>query len=183
MGAPITLKLAWATALLAVHAGAAAAPAVEIRMHPVVEVPAGQVLLGDAAVIHATDLPTIASLVSLPLGSAPAAGRETIVRRESIVRWVRTRTGLGAGDISWAGSDEIVVRGREGGAAPSGRPAAVRKGDWALLRAHAGAIEIEDRVEILQDGSAGDLVQVRGSTSSGAFAVRVVTRGVVEATP
>jgi hypothetical protein len=164
-------------ALLAWCACANAAPAVEIRMHAVVEASPGQVLLGEAATIHASDLKTIASLVALPLGHAPAAGRETLLGRDAIARWVRARTGLGAAGIAWTGADEIVVRGRD----DSG--AIVHRGDWASLRSQAGGIAIEDRVEILQDGAAGDFVQVRGSASSASFAARVVARGRVEANP
>lgn len=170
-------------AMSATCMGAKAAPAVEIRMRPVVDASAGHVLLGDAADIHASDLPTIANLVALPLGTAPSAGRETVLRRDAIARWVRTRTGLGTAEIAWTGAEDIVVRGREGGAAPSGQPAAVHKGDWAVLRSRAGAIEIEDRVEILQDGAAGDVVLVRGSASSASYSARVVARGTVEANP
>lgn len=174
-------------ALLGWHPGAVASPAVEIRMRSVVAAPAGPLLLGDAAVIHAADLDTISNLVALPLGHAPSAGREAVLRRETIVRWVRTRTGLSASDIIWTGAEEIVVRGRDGSNAPAAErmpeAATVRKGDWARLRARAGAIEIEDRVEILQNGSTGDLVQVRGAASSASFTARVIARGMVEANP
>lgn len=178
------LHPALAAAMLTFATGCAgAAPAVEIRMRDVVDAASGHVLLGDAAVIRAADLPTIAQLVALPLGTAPSAGRETVLRRDAIVRWVRSRTGLGAGDIAWSGAEEVLVRGRGQAAASNDAAGAVRKGDWAVLRARSGLIEIEDRVEILQDGAAGDVVSVRGSVSSASFTARVVSRGLVEAQP
>jgi hypothetical protein len=173
-------------AMLALSASAGAAQVVEIRVRPAVDVADAQVLLGDIAVIHASDLATISNLVALPLGHAPAAGRETVLRRQTIARWVRTRTGLSVGEIAWTGSDEIVVRGRQAGAAigaHSAQAAAVHRGDWAVMRSRAGAIEIEDRVEILQDGAPGESVQVRGSSSSASFAARVIGKGQVEANP
>jgi hypothetical protein len=105
-----------------------------------------------------------------------------LVRRDTIARWVRTRLGFGPSEIAWAGADELIVRGPEE-FAPAVRAPVVRRGDWASLRAHAGAIEIEDHVKILQDGAAGDFVQVRGSTSEASFPARVVGRGLVETNP
>jgi hypothetical protein len=178
MGAVLTVHLAALLGTLAVCACANAAPVVEIRMHPLVESSSDEVLLGQAATIHAFDMQTMSSLVALPLGHAPAAGRETLLRRDAIVRWVHTRTGLGPGEIAWTGADEIIVRGRDNSDA-----SIVHRGDWAALRSHASGIDIEDHVEILQDGSAGALVQVRGSGSSASFAARVVGPGLVEANP
>lgn len=157
-------------------------PLVEIRLHDYADAQAAQVLLGDVATIHTGDLPSIAALVALPLGHAPAPGRESVLRREMLVRWVRTQTGRMSADVVWLGADQVVVRGTTAlanGASAGPAGALVAKGDWAVLRARSGGIEIEDRVEILQAGALGDVVRVRGSASAASFLAKVTARGQV----
>lgn len=64
-----------------------------------------------------------------------------------------------------------------------GRDVAVARGEWALLRAAAGAVALETRVEVLQDGRAGDKVRVRQSGATGAMLARVTGRGQLELAP
>jgi flagella basal body P-ring formation protein FlgA len=50
----------------------------------------------------------------------------------------------------------------------------VARGEWALLRALAGAVRLESRVEVLQDGRLGDKVRVRTPGAMGTVFATVV---------
>lgn len=56
----------------------------------------------------------------------------------------------------------------------------VARGDYATLRTIQGAIELESRVEVLQDGSAGQAVRVKLPNASSAIIARVSGPGAVE---
>jgi flagellar basal body P-ring formation protein FlgA len=56
----------------------------------------------------------------------------------------------------------------------------VARGDLATLHAYQGAIELESRVEVLQDGGPGQLVRVRLANAAGAITARVVGPAEVE---
>jgi flagella basal body P-ring formation protein FlgA len=58
-------------------------------------------------------------------------------------------------------------------------PAIVR-GDYATLHAFQGAIELESRVEVLQDGIVGQPVRVKLPGASSAIVARVTAQGQVE---
>ena len=61
-------------------------------------------------------------------------------------------------------------------------PAVVR-GNWAHLQAGSGAVSVESRVEVLQDGRTGQLVRVKVPGSSGEVMARVTGPGRVEVQP
>lgn len=61
-------------------------------------------------------------------------------------------------------------------------PAVVR-GNWAHLQAGSGAVSVESRVEVLQDGRTGQLVRVKVPGSSGEVMARVTGPGQVEVQP
>jgi len=61
-------------------------------------------------------------------------------------------------------------------------PAVVR-GNWAHLQAGSGAVSVESRVEVLQDGRTGQLVRVKVPGSSGEVLARVTGPGQVEVQP
>lgn len=62
-------------------------------------------------------------------------------------------------------------------------PLAVARGDWAVLRAREGAVRLESRVEVLQDGRTGQKVRVRQHGAAGPVLARVVGRGLLEIAP
>lgn len=63
-------------------------------------------------------------------------------------------------------------------AAPS-----VTRGNWAQLLARSGDVSVESRVEVLQDGRAGQFVRVKVPGSSGEVLARVTGPGRVEVQP
>jgi flagellar basal body P-ring formation protein FlgA len=68
------------------------------------------VRLGDVANLYTRDLPTIQRLSALPLGRAPLAGTEAVLRRDVVARWVRSRLGIDADRIAWGAVEETHVR-------------------------------------------------------------------------
>lgn len=61
---------------------------------------------------------------------------------------------------------------------------AVSRGEWAALRITSGAVSLESRVEVLQDGRVGQRVRVRSATgASGILFAKVVGRGQLELAP
>lgn len=63
------------------------------------------------------------------------------------------------------------------------RPLAVERGTWAALRSVTGAVVLESRVQVLQDGRTGERVRVRQQGATGIVFARVVERGVLELAP
>lgn len=63
------------------------------------------------------------------------------------------------------------------------RPLAVERGTWAALRSVTGAVVLESRVQVLQDGRTGERVRVRQQGATGVVFARVVERGVLELAP
>lgn len=59
----------------------------------------------------------------------------------------------------------------------------VARGDWATLRSAAGAVTLESRVEVLQDGRAGERVRVRQPGATGVVFARVVGASQLELAP
>jgi flagellar basal body P-ring formation protein FlgA len=62
-------------------------------------------------------------------------------------------------------------------------PLAVVRGDWARLRSSEGAITLESRVEVLQDGRPGQRIRVRQQGASTALFARVLAPGQLELAP
>jgi flagellar basal body P-ring formation protein FlgA len=62
-------------------------------------------------------------------------------------------------------------------------PLLVGRGEWATLRSSAGVVMLESRVEVLQDGRAGERVRVRPSTATGIVFARVVGPAQLELAP
>lgn len=62
-------------------------------------------------------------------------------------------------------------------------PLAVERGAWAALRSVTGAVVLESRVQVLQDGRTGERVRVRQQGATGIVFARVVERGVLELAP
>ena len=60
---------------------------------------------------------------------------------------------------------------------------AVERGDTAALRTIAGAVQLESRVHVLEDGRVGDLVRVRQEGGTALFSARVTGPGQVEVMP
>lgn len=61
---------------------------------------------------------------------------------------------------------------------------AVSRGEWAALRTTSGAVSLESRVEVLQDGRVGQRIRVRASTNaSGILFAKVIGRGQLELAP
>ena len=167
--------------------------AVRIDLRPAVVAHHEQVVLGEVADIHALDLDTIRRLVSLPLGTRARAGSESVVRREVLERWVRLRLGVPRADVFWGGAAEAVVRTPwdevrapdaqskpDAPTAPRAKPL-IARGDWVSLRFKSGAVELETRVQALQDGRIGDVVRVRGAGATEPVPARVLSIGHVEA--
>jgi flagellar basal body P-ring formation protein FlgA len=64
----------------------------------------------------------------------------------------------------------------------SSRPA-VERGETAALRSVAGAVQLESRVQVLEDGRVGDLVRVRQQGATTLLSARVTGPGQVEVAP
>lgn len=96
----------------------------------------------------------VAALDGVPL--ADGAQAETL----------RTRRAVPAGE---------ALRARDVAAAPL-----VQRGQWASLRSGAGAVVSETRVEVLQDGRAGESVRVRQPGAMAQVIGRVVGPGQLE---
>lgn len=61
---------------------------------------------------------------------------------------------------------------------------AVARGEWAALRITSGAVSLESRVEVLQDGRVGQRVRVRAASGAGGILfAKVVGRGQLELAP
>jgi flagellar basal body P-ring formation protein FlgA len=60
---------------------------------------------------------------------------------------------------------------------------AVARGEWAVLRATQGSVQLETRVEVLQDGRSGQAVRVRLPSGHDVILARVTGPGAVEMQP
>jgi flagellar basal body P-ring formation protein FlgA len=59
----------------------------------------------------------------------------------------------------------------------------VTRGEWATLRVTEGMVTLESRVEVLEDGRAGQRVQVKVPDASGSIFARVTGPGALEVGP
>jgi flagella basal body P-ring formation protein FlgA len=82
-----------------------------------------------------------------------------------------------------APGDPSAGRGQQQASGRWAHVPVVARGDWATLRASAGAIVLESRVEVLQDGQPGDRVRVRSQGAGGIVFARVIGTGQVELAP
>ena len=69
--------------------------------------------------------------------------------------------------------------------APEGErnPAAVSRGEWAILHSVEGGVTLESRVEVLQGGRPGQRIRVRAQGASGPLFARVLGPGRLELSP
>ena len=111
-----------------------------------------------------------------------------VERREVKITGRPTGEGLPAGRL---GSSPLVTGWRTTKPVGEGEPITVRnaapaplmaRGEWVLLRLKSGFVELERRVQVMQDGDLGQVVQVRSSGGSAPVAARVMAAGRVEAT-
>ena len=183
-------------------------PTLRIELHQAADVASTVVVLGDVAAISGGDPQTASRIAAIDFGRVAACGQPTFVVRESLARWIQRRAGLMTQDIVWGGADRCrvrlaaaaVVEGRDGGTAAtsslsndaltagrspvpaaSTRPA-VRRGNLATLHSNAGMIQVESRVEVLEDGVVGQDVHVRLPGAAEGVLARVTGAGQVEVT-
>ena len=117
---------------------------VQIELRAQVIARAHEVRLGDVAHIYTRDLQTIQRLAALPLGQAPVAGGEAIVRRDVIARWVRSQLGIGRDQLQWSGPEETHVR-RQAQEVPAARieqAAQAALNEWLQPRASRYGTEV-----------------------------------------
>ena len=186
----ILAVMALCVAVCAATAGERPRTAVELR--PAAEVVRTQVLLSDIATVRGADAERLASL---PVGEVSVSGASTLVERHALARWVQARLGAMHQEISWSGAERCRVQLAAGPAVvqpvqPAARepeparpaPASllVAKGSQATLESSTGAIHLESRVDVLQDGARGQGVRVRLPNATEAFRARVVGQGRVE---
>lgn len=107
-------RTAAATISVALVACAHAAP-VSIELRPAVQVPQGQVRLGDVAYLTTRDLPTLRRLMTLPLGAAPRPGSPVLLDRDTLERRIQARGSLASSELDaaavlhWTGAPETVI--------------------------------------------------------------------------
>lgn len=191
------LAAAAAFAALAVAAHAAHAP-LRIELRANADVGATAVTLADIATISGGDAEEASRVAAIEVGRVSADGRASDVERESVQRWVRARGGAAARDAVWAGAPRCEVRLAEGGAhaplapaaaaspllaAATGPRPAVTRGSLATLKSLAGAIQLESRVEVLDDGKIGQDVRIRMPGATEHVLARVTAAGHVEVQP
>jgi flagella basal body P-ring formation protein FlgA len=124
-------------------AGGVAVNQIDIELRGEIEVADRQVRLGDVAYLRTNDLGTIQRLMALPLGEAPPAGREAVLDRGVLARWIRTRLGLAIDPQAWRGAQRTVVRTRMQVLAPARIEAEARQAleKWLAARATRFAVE------------------------------------------
>ena len=104
------------------------------------------------------------------------------------VRAIPVPLAIEAADLPMPPRSEVRVRSDDtlraaGPHAPVRRALAVQRGESAALRETSGAIALESRVEVLQDGAIGDRVRVRATHWTGLMLARVVGPGLLEIAP
>jgi flagella basal body P-ring formation protein FlgA len=83
---------------------------VHIALRADIAVANARVTLGDIAVLHTRDLPTIQRLAALPIGRVAGVQTEAVVHRAALVRWLRNQLGIGEEQVQWSGPQEARVR-------------------------------------------------------------------------
>jgi flagellar basal body P-ring formation protein FlgA len=139
---------------------------------------------------------------AVPVGFAVAAYREAwvaprpmsagVALKSSGVEWreVQVAGRTEPGDGSSIVSTELPKGWQTTRALKEGEPLtprnaaptpAISRGEWVALHMKSGPVELESRVQALQDGQVGQIVQVRGTKGSAPVTARVVGAGRVEA--
>ncbi len=116
---------------------------IELRPHFIARHP--EVRLGDIAILHTRDLPTIEQLSALWIGQAPRTGAEMIVRRDMVARWVRSQLGIELEQVLWTGPEETRVHSMSQ-EFPAGR---IERAAKLALRSWLGTHAGQHRVETL----------------------------------
>ena len=165
-----------ALALLAQSACAGPHAALRVQLRAASDVDAPHVRLGDIATVAGDDAELVARVSALEVGDVAPDGAPSVVERASLARWVRARAGVAPQDIAWSGAERCSVRHAAAETAPlqaaaavdtsdaaHARPvrALVSRGRAATLRSVDGVIAVESKVEVREDGAAGQDVRVR----------------------
>lgn len=88
----------------------AAAARVRLELRPEAQVRQQQVTLGEVANLSSQDLAQLRLLMALPLGTVPRSGEPVTLERESLLRWIRRRSGIEETQIQWQGPAANSVR-------------------------------------------------------------------------
>jgi len=160
-----------ALAAIGMLASGPATAQVSIALRPTVQVVQDRVNLGDIADLSAPDAATLQRFMSLSLGSAPLPGKSVSLSGLQVQGWAHRQLGPAARQVQWSGASRIeIVR-----AGP-----AVTRGSFAAMVWRSAGIEIETRVEVLQDGQPGQQVRVRTLSAPASIMARVLEPGRVE---
>lgn len=126
-----------------------------------------------------------------PLGEMPARGRmlvwvdvwcaEAFVRSVAVPLDVRFDEQPGAAQRAFAMAAPPLAASALAPAPAA--PPLVARGEWATLRSTAGVVTLESRVEVLQDGRAGQRVRVRPAGATGIVFARVLGPAQLELAP
>jgi flagella basal body P-ring formation protein FlgA len=130
-------------------------------------------------------LVTVAT-TSLPSGSTLLASQ--VAEREIDIAGVPLSRSLGSipGSVNAAGSKRLRRGVRSGEVLTQGDLQdlpAVSRGQWASVTSLNGAVVLESRVEVLQDGMVGQTVRVKQANSAGSMLARVSGPGRLEVQP
>ena len=182
------LRAAAAAAIAAFANAASAHAALRVDLHATAEVGTSHVTLGDIATVAGDDAERVARVSALEVGDVAADGASSVVARAALSRWVRARAGVAPQEIAWTGAENCSVhRAAETAplrpaAAGAGTHALVARGGVATLHSVVGSIEVESRVEVREDGAAGQDVHVRLPGATADVLARVTGPGLVEVT-
>jgi flagella basal body P-ring formation protein FlgA len=130
-----------------------------------------EVAVHGPVVVAARDIPAGASLLAGDLQVQNMAGAATSQKSPArdFSEGQRLRRALRAGEPLTAAHTEAI-------------PDVVR-GSWAVLEARQGGLNVQSRAEVLQDGRAGQMVQVKPANATASLLVRVAGPGRVEMYP
>lgn len=103
------------------NAGSTAPSVVNVELRARAKAAGQQVRLGDIAFLTSANLATLRRLMALPIGAAPRPGSPVVLERDTLMRWVATRSGLqpvqgneeGVSDrmpvLRWSGASETEI--------------------------------------------------------------------------
>ena len=140
-------------------------------------------LLGDVAALTTADPATLRRLMLLPLGSGPAPGQTLQLSTATLQAWVRRQLGERVARAQWSGAASVEITGAAALAVSRSTADAeplVKRGSFARLVWNAPGLHVETRVEVLQDGRAGQVVRVRAADAALSQRARVSGPGRVE---
>lgn len=121
------------------------------------------------------------------VATKPQKPGEALVRDELTVQDVEW-TGRGAPPLPLGAAGGLRLRRLVAAGQPVTRDDVeaaplVTRGGWASLRASRGLVQLESRVEVLEDGRAGQMVRVKLPGASGDVLAQVTGPGAVEVEP